>query len=208
LNGTVHMALGAATGFVVANNFQTDPAATLSLVALGGVSGLVPDLDVNGKLSNKITSSHKFIKKLAQFIGLLVILYSFLEGMGSEKWLGIGAGTGILIIASFITRRHMLTMTGVGVFAGGLSLAENWLLLFGVYIIIASLISHRSYTHSILGVVFFAVIAYQFELSAGIEGIFITCVAGYITHLIADLKVLPSNKRGVKLLLPFSSKEF
>ncbi|WP_338137913.1 metal-dependent hydrolase [Niallia circulans] len=73
---------------------------------------------------------------------------------------------------------------------------------------IASFTSHRSYTHSILGVIFFGIIAADLETSLGINGLFYTCIGGYISHLLADLKILPVNKRGVKLFLPLSSKEF
>ncbi|MCP3741870.1 metal-dependent hydrolase [Rossellomorea sp. BNER] len=207
MNGTAHMAIGATTGFIVANTLQTDPITTLSLVGFGGVSGLIPDLDVNGKLRNKFTASHKFFRTLAQIIGVLMMVYSYLKGVGQEQWLGIGAGIGILIIASFITKRHMLTVAGIGVLAGGLSLGETWVWLFGIYIIIASLVSHRSYTHSIIGLLYFGVIAYYFQEALGVAGIFITCLLGYASHLLADMKLLPFNKRGVKFFLPLSSKE-
>jgi inner membrane protein len=101
----------------------------------------------------------------------------------------------------------MLTITGIGVIAGGFSLSENWLMLFGIYILIASFVSHRSYTHSILGVIFFGIIASRLEVSLGMDGVFYTCLAGYISHLVADIKLLPFNKRGIKLFLPVSSKE-
>ncbi len=207
LNGTAHAALGAATGFIVANTFNASPSTTLFLVGLGGVSGLIPDLDIDGKLRGKITLSHKVIRTVAQLIGILMIFYSIYEGISTEKWLGIGIGLGMIVVSSMIKQRHMLTITGVGVLMGGFSLQEIWLMLLGIYILIASFVSHRSYTHSILGVAFFGIIASRLEVSIGIDGVFYTCLAGYISHLIADLKILPFNKRGIKLFLPVSSKE-
>ncbi|MFJ7928688.1 metal-dependent hydrolase [Peribacillus sp. NPDC096448] len=208
MNGTAHMALGATVGFLTANTLQTDPTTTLFLVGIGGVSGLMPDMDIDGKLSNRITFSHKFIRTIAQTIGILMIIYSILESSETEKWIGVGAGIGIIIISSFIRQRHMLTLTGLAVLGGGLSLQESWLWLLGAYFILASFTPHRSYTHSIAGIAFFGIIAFQFEAFMGIDGIFTTCILGYISHLIADLKCLPFNKRGVKLFLPFFSKEF
>ncbi|MGE6376915.1 metal-dependent hydrolase [Peribacillus muralis] len=208
MNGTAHMALGATVGYLTANSLQTDPTTTLFLVGIGGVSGLMPDMDIDGKLSNRITFSHKFIRTLAQTIGILMIIYSVLEGFETEKWIGAGAGIGIIIISSFITQRHMLTLSGLGVLGVGMSLQEDWLWLLGLYMILASFTPHRSYTHSIAGIVFFGIIAFQFEAAMGIDGIFTTCLFGYISHLIADMKFLPFNKRGVKLFLPFCSKEF
>ncbi|WP_373895718.1 metal-dependent hydrolase [Virgibacillus natechei] len=208
MNGTGHAAIGAATGFIVANTFHATPSTTLLFVGLGGVSGLIPDLDVDGKLRDKITLSHKVIQTIALLIGILMVLYSFYEGASTDRYLGIGIGLGMIILSSSIKQKHMLTITGIGVIAGGSSLQETWMMLFGIYILIASFVSHRSYTHSIVGVIFFGIIVSKLETSLGINGIFYTCLVGYISHLIADSKLLPFNKRGIKLFLPVSLKEF
>lgn len=209
MNGSSHTAIGAAGGFIVANSVQATPAATLFLVGLGSVAGLVPDLDIDGKLAGRITLSHTVIRTVAQLIGVLMIFYSFYESAGIKDSLwGIGIGAIIIGIASAIKQKHMLTLTGVGVTVGGLPLDEIWLILMGIYIIVASFVPHRSYTHSIIGVIFFAVIASKLEESLGINGVYYTCLIGYISHLVADSRFLPFNRRGVKLLLPISSREF
>jgi inner membrane protein len=207
MNGTAHASIGAATGFIAANAFQSSPSETMLFVGLGAVSGLMPDLDIDGKLRGKITLSHKVIRTAALLIGILMVFYSFYEGRAADKWLGIGSGLAIIVVSSFIKQKHMLTITGIGVLAGGFSLSETWLILLGVYIIIASIVSHRSYTHSILGIIFFGIISWQLEGSLGMDGVFYTCLGGYISHLIADLKILPFNRRGIKLFLPVSSIE-
>ena len=207
LNGTAHTAIGAATGFIAANTFHSSPTETIILIGLGAVSGLMPDLDIDGKLRGKITLSHKVIRLTALLIGVLMVFYSFYEGRATEKWFGIGSGLVIMIVSSLIKQKHMLTITGIGVLVGGISLSEVWLILLGVYVIIASITSHRSYTHSILGVIFFGIIASKLEVSLGIDGVFYACLGGYISHLLADLKVLPFNKRGIKLFLPVSKIE-
>lgn len=208
LNGTAHLTLGAATGFAVAHTLQTDPITTILFVGLGGVTGLVPDIDINGKLSNKITFPHKFGRTLIQTIGIVILLYSYIEQSDMLRWIGIGIGICVFLLASLITQRFMLTLTGIGVLVAGIYLQESWIILLSTYIIIASFIAHRSYTHSLLGVFFFGIIAYLFELRIGIQGVFITCMLGYISHLLADMKMLPFNKRGVKWFLPFSKKEY
>ena len=208
MNGTAHGTIGAGTGFVVAQSIQADPATTLLLIGIGGVGGLLPDIDIDGKLSNRITFSHTLIRSVAQLIGLMMIVYTMLEGTGKERWVGIGVGLAIILIAAKIKQRHMLTITGLGVLLGGISLQEIWLILLGIYIVIASFTPHRSYTHSLIGIGFFAFIAHYFQASIGINGIFLSCILSYSSHLIADMKVLPFNKRGVKFFLPFSSKEF
>ncbi|WP_053360562.1 metal-dependent hydrolase [Bacillus sp. FJAT-27251] len=207
MNGTGHMLIGAGIGFVAASSYQAEPAGIALLVAVGAVAGLMPDIDIDGKLSNRITFSHKTIKYTAQLIAFLMMVYSFFEGADNERWLGIAVGAGIFFLSGLITQRRMLTVTGAGVLAGGLALQESWLVLLGIFIIIASFVPHRSYTHSLLGAVFFGVIAYQFEQSIGFAGVFEAAVAAYASHLLADMKILPFNRRGIKLFLPFSSKE-
>lgn len=207
MNGTAHAAIGGAAGFIAANTFQADVPVTFFLVGLGAVSALVPDMDIEGKLRGKITLSHKVIRSIAQLIGVLMIIYSFYEGSDNRQYIGMGIGLAVLAISSRLKQKHMLTLTGIGVIAGGFSLQEIWLILFGIYTLIASFVSHRSYTHSILGVIFFGVIASRLEVSLGIQGVYYTCLAGYISHLIMDSKILPFNKRGIKLFLPISSKE-
>ncbi|API93611.1 MULTISPECIES: metal-dependent hydrolase [Virgibacillus] len=208
MNGTTHAAIGTVTGFIIANNLQSPPAETALLVSLGTISALIPDLDIDGKLRGKITLSHKLFRTIAQVIGLLLIIYSFYEGEGMKQWIGAGSGFALLSISIRLKQKHMLTITGVGVIIGGLALEEQWLLLLGIYIIMASLVAHRSYTHSILGVIFFGFIAFYLHQSLRVEGVYYTCLIGYITHLVADSKILPFNKRGVKLFLPFWNKEF
>lgn len=207
MNGTAHMVIGAGAGLLVAQYLQAAPAETLLFIGAGGISGLIPDLDVDGKLRNTFTSSHKFLMSLAQLIGIAVIVYSWWAGTDAEMWRGIAAGLAIMLVSVFIKKRHLLTVAGAGALAGGLFLDENWLWLFGIYIIIASLVPHRSYTHSLLGVAFFAIILYYLQISFAREGILLAGTGGYTSHLIADMKWLPFNKRGVKLLLPFSKNE-
>lgn len=208
MKGSAHFVIGAASGLIVSNTVQTDLTTTILFVGLGAVTGLIPDLDIDGKLSNKITISYKIIRTVACIIGFLLMVYCYLDGNVLSKWLGVALGFGIIVLSSFIKQRHMLTITGIAVLLAGFSLDKTWLWLLGTFIIVASLVPHRSYTHSIVGILYFGVISYQFEISMGIEGVFACCMAGYISHLIADMKMLPFNKRGVKFFLPFSKHEF
>lgn len=207
MNGTAHAAVGGAIGYIAANSFSSSPSATVILIGLGAVSALVPDLDIDGKLSGRMTFSHKLLRSLAQLIGMLMIFYSLYEGTQTSKFVGMGIGLAILLFASRLKQKHMLTLTGIGVLAGGISLQESWLTLFGVYILVASIVSHRGYTHSILGIIFFSLIASRLESSLGIQGVYYTCLVSYVSHLVTDSKILPFNKRGIKLFLPVSSRE-
>ncbi|HLR80394.1 MAG TPA: metal-dependent hydrolase [Bacillota bacterium] len=204
MNGTAHAAVGGGAGLVVANTLQTDPTTTIILIGLGGVSALIPDLDTDGKLRGKMTFSYKRFRGIAQFISLLMVGYSY----ATAQYVGIGLGLFLLGIVSSIRSKHMLTLTGIGVALSGSFFAETWIFLFGIYIFIASVVSHRGYTHSILGVIFFGMIAKKLDLALGINGVFHTCLAGYISHLFLDSRLWPFNKRGIKLFLPISSKEW
>ncbi|MFP5108623.1 hypothetical protein ACSU6B_17875 [Neobacillus sp. C211] len=72
------------------------------------------------------------------------MIYSFFEKTMAERWLGIGIGFLIVVVACLIKQKHMLTITGIAVLVGGFSFEELWLILLGIYIVIASIISHRS----------------------------------------------------------------
>ena len=201
------MVIGAGAGFLTANVLQTDPTGTMILVGLGAISGLMPDVDIDGKLSNKITISHKVLRSAVQCISVLLTMISYIWGSGVYKWLGIGAGLLIFFLSSFIRQRRMLTITGIALFSGGLYFNLSWLWMLGIFITAASFVPHRSYTHSFLGVIAFGFICYQLEASLERNGVFIACLLGYMSHLIADMKLLPFNKKGIKLFLPFSNRE-
>ena len=102
----------------------------------------------------------------------------------------------------------MLILTGVIVGFAGVFLAKLWMILAATYIIIASFLPHRSYTHSLIGLLFFSYIAFLFSKDFPINGIYMTSILGYSSHLVADMKIIPSNKRGIKLLRPISHKVF
>ncbi|MEI2405158.1 metal-dependent hydrolase [Niallia taxi] len=208
MKGTAHSCIGAGVGFAVANYVDAAPSATLLLVGIGGIAALMPDMDIDGKLSNKITISHKVFRAIAQAVGALMILYSIYAGNETELLFSIGAGLAIILISCLIKQRHMLTITGAGVLFGGTSLQETWLILLAIFIIIASFTPHRSYTHSIIGTIYFAYISFQFAQSLQMDGVYLTCLLAYISHLVADMSIFPFNKRGVKLFLPLSSKDF
>ena len=208
MNGVGHSAIGAGIGFVIAYTTGADPMTSAALVGAGGISGLVPDLDTGGKLTKKITLSDSLLKGVATIIGLLMIALTWFQGVGSERWLGILVGIAIIFFAQKLSKKIMLVVTGIGVIIAGILLGKLWLILIGVYIGIAALIPHRSYTHSLIGLAFFTYIANLFAIDVQVEGMFNTCVLGYASHLVADSRFIPGNKRGVKIFLPLSNKQF
>lgn len=208
MNGAAHSAIGAGTGFIIANLNGADPVTTIALISAGTVSALVPDLDIGGKLANKITLSDQLLKGVATLIGALMVTLSLFQGIGSEKWIGMIIGAAIIFFTQKLSQKIMLTLTGISVSAIGLVISKLWVTLIGIYIIGAAFSSHRTYTHSLLGLAFFAYISYLFAVDRNNGLLFYTCTAGYASHLIADMRLLPMNKKGIKLLLPFSKMDF
>lgn len=131
------------------------------------------------------------------------------EGISLDIYFFAGIGLLLLIISRMITQKRMLTITGILVMLLGFILNESiGILLAGSYIVFASFMAHRSYTHSLLGVVFYILILKYLYLECPITGIIAAGVAGYVNHLVADMKLLPMNRRGVKWFLPFWKQEF
>ena len=213
MKGSSHLGIGIAAGAVAGFTIQPDITTVLVCAGIGGVSGVVPDLDTNGLASNRITLSKKLSKGLMELtaVGIfLSLLYQvFTVGVGPDIYLYAGIGLLLLIFSRFITQKRMLTFTGVLVMLLGFVLDESiGILLAGGYIIFASFLPHRSYTHSLLGVLFYALILKYMYIEWPIDGMMAAGLAGYISHLVADMKLLPVNRRGVKWFLPFWRQEF
>lgn len=208
MNGFAHSSIGAATGFVVATTTDASPMTTIILIGAGALSALIPDLDTNGKLSNSITLPYKSLKFLVMLAGLLILYITWFQHNGLDNWTGSSIGIVLLVASKYLNQRLMLTITGIGVFWAGIYLVNLLMILFGIYIVVASFLKHRSYTHTLLGLVYFTYIAYLFASEMKIPALFQTTVLGYASHLIADMKLIPLNKQGVKLFMPFSHKSF
>ena len=214
MKGSSHLTIGIVAGLGVGLYTQAEPLTIGIFAAVGGVSGVFPDLDTNGLASNKITLSKGLIKTPLMLMGIAVIVYSLYQSFISmtidmQLLLSILIGGGMMLLSNVITQKRMLTITGIGIVMGGVALDMTlWIMLLGVYIIIASFLPHRSYTHSLIGIVFFGVIMYLAQTALQYEGLFIVGIIGYTSHLIADMKLLPVNRRGVKFFAPFWNKEF
>ncbi|MFD1928056.1 metal-dependent hydrolase [Sporosarcina siberiensis] len=214
MKGSSHLTLGIAAGVGIGLYTQAEPVTIGVFAVVGGVAGLFPDLDTNGLASNKITLSKSLIKMPLMIMGICVMLYSLFESFMAMKidfqiWGGILIGGVMILLSSVITQKRMLSFTGVGIILGGIAVDMSyWIILVGIYIVIASFLPHRSYTHSIIGLVFFSVILYMAQEALNLEGLFIVGMVGYISHLIADMKWLPMNRRGVRLFAPIWNREF
>lgn len=213
MKGTSHLVIGTAVGAMAAYAVHPDIRIGLVGAAVGGISGVVPDLDTNGLASNSITVSKKVSKWLMETAGiviLLILVYQiFMEGLSEAIYIYGGIGLLLLIVSRLITQRRMLTITGILIMLIGFVLGQSiGILLAGSYIIIASFLPHRSYTHSIIGIVFYGFILTKLHEQWPIDGLVVAGLAGYTSHLFADMKILPVNRRGVKWFLPLWKREF
>lgn len=213
MKGSSHLGIGIAVGVIAGYITQPDVMTVAICAGIGGVSGVAPDLDTNGLASNSITLSKKVSKVLMETAGigiLLTLIYQVMtQGMSQDIYIYGGMGLALLIVSRLITQRRMLTITGVLVLLLGFVLDQSLgILLAGSYIIFASFLPHRSYTHSLLGVLFYAMILKYLDIEWPIDGMFAAGMAGYISHLVADMKLLPVNRRGVKWFAPLWKQEF
>ncbi|MEK3886763.1 metal-dependent hydrolase [Bacillus sp. FSL K6-3431] len=204
MDGKTHFIVGGIVGIGVGKYVGVDLPTAVSLTLLGGCVGLVPDLDVKGTLSKRISLNKKWLILLLGLFGLLLIAYSFDNAPGIERWIGLGAGIVLLTFPSvFVKQKMMLLLTGLAALMAGFAMQSIWLIMLGIYISIASRLPHRSLTHSIIGLTYFSGIGYYLEQDLQVEGIMLVCILSYASHLVLDMKWLPGNRKGIKLFQPF-----
>ncbi|WP_167751446.1 metal-dependent hydrolase [Lentibacillus salicampi] len=206
MDGKIHALIGAGTGVAVAQSTGQDAINTAILMGAGVIAALAPDLDTAGKLANKISLSHKMIQSFVRSTGILLAIYAWFMLAGTEQYMGLTLGAFLLFIAPKFSQKLMLFISGAAIIAGGILLSQTWVWLAGAYVTVAALVSHRGYTHSIIGWLFFSLVAYYVHTEFAVHGLFWTLVFAYGSHLVADMRFVPGNKRGIKLLLPFSKK--
>ncbi|QKY70710.1 metal-dependent hydrolase [Lentibacillus sp. CBA3610] len=206
MDGKIHAVIGAGTGVTVAQSIGMEPVETAVLMTTGIIAALVPDLDTAGKLANRISLSHKMIQGFVRTTGIITGAYAWFGLSGYAMYIGLALGVFLLLIAPKFSQKLMLFVSGAAIIAAGVAMMEIWVWLTGVYVAIAALVAHRSYTHSLVGLLFFAIIAFYIQERFAMEGLFWTLVLAYASHLLADMRFVPGNKRGIKLFLPFSQK--
>lgn len=206
MDGKIHAIIGAGTGIAVAQSTDLDAVNTAVLMGAGVIAALAPDLDTAGKLANKISLSHKMIQSFVRSTGILAAIYAWFVLAGTGKYIGLALGAFLLFIAPKFSQKLMLFISGSAIILAGVYVSEIWVWLAGIYVAIAALVSHRSYTHSLIGWLYFSIIAFYISESFAVNGLYWTLVLAYGSHLLVDIKIWPGNKRGIKLFLPFSQK--
>lgn len=206
MDGKIHAVIGAGTGVVVAQAAGQDAIHTAVLITAGIIASLAPDLDTAGKLANKISLSHKMIQGFVRTTGILTGAYAWFGLSGAAMYIGLALGVFLLWIAPKFSQKLMLFISGAAIIVAGAAMSEVWVWLAGLYVTGAALVSHRGYTHSLIGLLFFSVLAFYISERFSVHGLYWALILGYASHLLADMRFLPGNKRGIKLFLPFSQK--
>ncbi|KIL45361.1 metal-dependent hydrolase [Jeotgalibacillus soli] len=209
MKGTSHALAGAGVGLGVAIWVDAPPTATGLLIGLGCVSGLAPDLDTNGKLSNRISLHRKWLWYTLALIGVIIGVYSLITFSGIAKLIGTAIALIMIIVPRFlINQRFMIFLSGTAVIAFGWYWREMWIISFGLFMIAATFLPHRGLTHSVVGILIFSYISFLLEQSILINGVVYSCSLGYLSHLLMDMKCLPFNKKGIKWFQPVYNREF
>src|SRR4051812_26046423 len=98
MKGSTHAVIGAVSGFGVSVSINAAPLEMVILTGIGSVTALVPDLDVNGKLANKITVEKKWLILFFSIAGLLLAIYSYFMLAGIKQMSGFLISMGLLLL--------------------------------------------------------------------------------------------------------------
>lgn len=191
MDGKNHLAAGvifAGIGLMVTDTPLQESAVPL---IIGGFSGLAPDLDHSNS-----TLTKRFSVPIKMLIGIgITILTLFLAFRlyieGNPKWMYLGVvmlGVILLSLTFLIKPKPLLFISGLILFIVGLALPEQSisLLLFGIFVMVASRLKHRGLTHSLYFLLFWSWICYLEQKETGLSGIWLAGTLGYLSHLLTD----------------------
>ncbi|MBH5319090.1 metal-dependent hydrolase [Paenibacillus sp. GSMTC-2017] len=210
MTGKTHLAIGAAVGAASAIYFSHDLVNIALFASVAGFSALCADLDGPSMLTSKITKLSKQIREFSLWAGvvyLILIAYFFL----SDKYISpIIAGGGFaavlvgLVMKQGFVRNALVSLVGLYLIYHGLSHDQTWLMGLGLFVGWAPWLAHRGMTHTIWIIPFWGWIGWGLEQELAVNGLAVTAMLGYVSHLVADT-LTPS---GVKWLYPLTKKSF
>lgn len=203
MDGKTHAVVGLATGIGISYFSGVGLADSIAVTSAATIASLAPDLDTAGRLTQRLTKPFRLLNGVAFSFLFVVILGSFLFTKASPEML-IG-GVAILItlfLLKRITIKFQLLIMAIVIGMIGYHYEYSSILLFAIFVGVASLLPHRSYTHSLIGLVCFSYISYKASIDLGIDQLFIAGLLGYLSHLLLDSRFIPGNRMGIKILLP------
>ncbi|WP_029192776.1 metal-dependent hydrolase [Paenibacillus harenae] len=210
MTGKTHLAIGAFVGAASAAYFSFGLEQAAYFIGVSAFSALSADLDGPSMLSSKLGKLSKLIREAALWGGALflgIIAYYYLTGRPISPLLGLSGAAafllGLVMKQGFI-RNALVSVVGAAFMYAGYRNQMIWLIGFGLFVAWVPWLKHRGMTHTIWAVPIWGAIAWGLEKQLQIEGLAITAMLGYLSHLIADT-LTPS---GVKWLYPIVKKSF
>ncbi|WP_138754284.1 metal-dependent hydrolase [Paenibacillus sinopodophylli] len=210
MTGKTHLAIGVAVGAAASVYYPFTLEHAALYMAVAGFSALCADLDGPSMLSTKLSKLSKLLRELTLWSGFLlagiVCYYFFTDQSPSAVYIGVAAAMFLLglIAKQGVIRNVLATLVGCIVMYAGYYYQMNWLIGFGLFSAWVPWLKHRGMTHTIWAIPIWGAIGWGLENQLNIDGIAITAMLGYASHLIADT-LTPS---GVKWLYPLTKKSF
>ncbi len=210
MKGKTHLAIGAIIGAGAAIYYSPENNNSLYYIGVAAFSALAADLDGPSMLSSKLTRLSRQIRELALWGGVIylaIVTYLFISGKPVPP---IMAGSSVaalligLVMKQGAIRNTLVSIVGLYFIYLGLSDNQQWLIGLGAFVVWAPWLKHRGMTHTMWIVPLWGWIGLGLEQELRIEGLAITAMLGYMSHLVADT-LTPS---GVKWLYPLMKKSF
>ena len=105
----------------------------------------------------------------------------------------------ILPVKSKLFKALVYLLIGAGFIYLDFKMDYVFLRILGIALIITGFSQHRTFTHSVLGLIFFSSVVYLISKEFGIMSAYIGFVAGYVSHMVADFM----TRSGIPIFYPY-----
>lgn len=208
MKGTTHAAIGGVIGATACLRYAADVETAAYFMTVGVFSALAADLDGSSMLTAKLGKLSRHIREWAVWGGLLalaIIGYLYLDtGHVYPAAAAIAATVSLLGIVSKVgvIRNALISVIGAVAMYFGWKSGQTWLVGLGAFVGAVPWLDHRGMTHTVWAVAVWGWIGYELERQLRMEGIMLTAIAGYVSHLVADTL----TPQGVKWFYPIIKK--
>lgn len=194
--GKSHLVIS--TGITLSVLGMTNQEITLPVIGVTALSALLPDIDE----PNSLLVSRALPKRLLRLFQLILIgvaVFVQLSGTAFAPWNSLLA----VLVAFFLfmptrtLRNIMMVLIGIGLIGFGHPFVP-WNSIFGSTLLICAFVRHRGLTHTLYGVIAWALILYCSTHPYG-HTLWIAGCLSYLLHLLADA----CTNRGIRPLPPF-----
>lgn len=167
MTGKTHMTIGIAAAAAFLSTVQPTPQKFIIGFSLGMIGALMPDIDIK-------------TSKISNF-GRTVLAYIFV----------------MLVIVGFIIYKGNIHLNSIKFNYKPTSNVEYGVIIIAICILFSKLTKHRSFSHSILGLILFYI-----GVRMIIGEISLYFAIGYISHIVSD----SITNNGIELMYPMKKK--